>query len=261
MKRWIVALLFCFNAHAVTFSTDNSDLWWDPAEPGYGLNVVQQGDTLFLTLFTYNAARAPLWLVGTEIKYVGPVGSGYQFGGKWYQTTGSPHTGPYLPTAFSLREVGTATFTVKSQNSATLVYTIDGVTVTRNLVRQTYKVNNLTGNFLGATVGTYGNCLTLNSYSEDIGFVAVAHDPSTNAITITAQQAGGTCTYSGTYEPTGRLGSISSGLFSCTNGGLAGTFIATEIEGSTLSFSTRISARGAGQCTFIGKIGGLRQGP
>lgn len=259
MKRWIAALLFCFNAHAVTFSTDNSDLWWDPAEPGYGLNVVQQGDTLFLTLFTYNQARAPLWFVGSEIKYTGPVGSGYGFTGKWYQTTGSPHTGPYIPTAFSLREVGTATFTVKSVNSATLVYTVDGVTVTRTLVRQTFKVNNLSGSFIGGAAGTYGNCATLNSYLEDSGFVNVMHDVNSGNFTMTVAQAGGTCTYTGAYEAAGRVGQV-VGSFTCSNGGLAGTFLATELEGSSLTFGSKMSFRGPGQCTFTGRMGGVRQG-
>ena len=38
-------------------------LWWNPAENGWGVNFTHQGNILFATLFTYDANRAPLWLV------------------------------------------------------------------------------------------------------------------------------------------------------------------------------------------------------
>ena len=43
-------------AHAATpFSVDASDLWYNPAESGWGVNLAQQGDTAFLTLYVYGS--------------------------------------------------------------------------------------------------------------------------------------------------------------------------------------------------------------
>ena len=38
-----------------------SDLWWNPQESGWGLNLVQQDETAFVTLFVYDAENRPTW--------------------------------------------------------------------------------------------------------------------------------------------------------------------------------------------------------
>ena len=42
-------------------TTSYTALWWVPAESGWGLNTNHQGDTLFVTLFTYGRDGQPLW--------------------------------------------------------------------------------------------------------------------------------------------------------------------------------------------------------
>ena len=37
-----------------SFSNNFQDLWWNPSESGWGVNVAHQGDILFATLFTYD---------------------------------------------------------------------------------------------------------------------------------------------------------------------------------------------------------------
>ncbi len=52
-------------------SANYTALWWNPAESGWGVNFNHQGNTLFGTLFTYDASGAPLWLVmsnGVEVR-------------------------------------------------------------------------------------------------------------------------------------------------------------------------------------------------
>ena len=44
-------------------SANVQDLWWNPAESGWGLNIAHQDDTLFATLFTYGADGGGIWLV------------------------------------------------------------------------------------------------------------------------------------------------------------------------------------------------------
>ena len=52
-------------------ATNYQDLWWNApggSESGWGLNVTHQGDTLFVTWFTYDVDGSPLWLSATAQK-------------------------------------------------------------------------------------------------------------------------------------------------------------------------------------------------
>jgi len=39
-----------------------TDLWWNPAESGWGINLAHQGNILFATLYTYDVDGTPMWL-------------------------------------------------------------------------------------------------------------------------------------------------------------------------------------------------------
>src|SRR5262249_54507573 len=55
----------------LTQAYNYQDLWWAaPAgvESGWGINLTQQGDTIFATWFTYAQDRSPLWLAATAVK-------------------------------------------------------------------------------------------------------------------------------------------------------------------------------------------------
>src|SRR4051812_7271137 len=50
---------------------DFSDLWWNPNESGWGLNLVQHATSkVFGVMYTYEAPNRPLWLVITEGTWV-----------------------------------------------------------------------------------------------------------------------------------------------------------------------------------------------
>src|SRR3990167_7926115 len=69
---------------APAFAANYQDLWWNPAESGWGINITHQGDTMFATWFIYDAAGKPLWLVMSNgVK----SGSG-SFSGDLYRTSG-----------------------------------------------------------------------------------------------------------------------------------------------------------------------------
>ena len=56
MKRILVVITLLLACRAHAFSQtgeDITDLWWNPAESGWGMNVIQQGDTSFVTMFVY----------------------------------------------------------------------------------------------------------------------------------------------------------------------------------------------------------------
>jgi lysyl endopeptidase len=110
-----------------------TDLWWaGEAESGWGVNLNHQSDIIFATLFTYAADHSGLWLVATMNKqadgsYTGPL----------LQTVGpafnaSPWTG------ITFTQVGTMTVTFAGTGQGTLVYTVNGTSVTKSIQREVF---------------------------------------------------------------------------------------------------------------------------
>ena len=52
-------------ASDATADVNFTDLWWNSAESGWGINVAHQGDTIFAAWYTYTTSGAPLFLVAT----------------------------------------------------------------------------------------------------------------------------------------------------------------------------------------------------
>ena len=109
------------------------DLWWNPAEPGWGLNIVQQGTIIFTTLFTYSAAGRDMWLVGSRLDRQAD-GS---YAGGLFSTTG-PRFDARPWTAIRLVQVGTMTLRFSAGDRATLSYSVNGTSLTKPIVRQVF---------------------------------------------------------------------------------------------------------------------------
>jgi hypothetical protein len=62
------------------------DLWWNPTESGWGLNITQQSDIVFATLFTYAEDQSPIWYVMSAGRRQ-PDGS---FSGELYRVASGP---------------------------------------------------------------------------------------------------------------------------------------------------------------------------
>jgi hypothetical protein len=120
-----------------SYDVNVQDLWYNaPAEsePGWGLNIAQQGEIAFATLFTYAANGRGLWLV---MPRGDPIASGEGFSGPLYRTSGPPfNASPWVPIGFTA--VGTMTVTFSNGNAGTLTYTVDGVSVTKQITRQVF---------------------------------------------------------------------------------------------------------------------------
>jgi hypothetical protein len=255
LKKLLMLLILSTGANATSFSTDYTDLWWNPAENGWGVNVIQQGDTLFATLFVYSSSGSASWYVASGATFTGQQGSAPVFSGPLYQTNGPWFGGAFDPAAVGLRQVGSATFTFTSIVAGTLSYSVDGVTINKNVTRQTWRVNNLAGFYIGATIGAYSGCAS-NGVVEKEAIITVDHSGSEISIEISQDSA--SCTYSGTYQQSGRMGSI-SGTLLCGNG-TQGTFTASELEAGVSGLTGRMTTRLGGTCTWSGKLGGLKSG-
>jgi hypothetical protein len=53
-------------ARGTAFSIDQSELWWEPAESGWGIQFVQTDSTIFATLHVYGPQSQPAWYVAVS---------------------------------------------------------------------------------------------------------------------------------------------------------------------------------------------------
>ncbi len=109
------------------------DLWWNPAENGWGINIAHQGDILFTTLFTYGADGRGRWYVMSSGNRTSPG----VYTGILYETRGPAFNAvPWGATTST--PVGNMTLTFNGGNQATLLYDVGGVRVTKQIQRQVF---------------------------------------------------------------------------------------------------------------------------
>ena len=57
------AALAAAPARATNVATDVTDIWWPDAEPGWGIQLIQNADLIFATMFVYDVDNEPTFLV------------------------------------------------------------------------------------------------------------------------------------------------------------------------------------------------------
>lgn len=114
---------------------DYSDMWWNPAESGWGLDIAQHSDgQLFATWFVYAADGSPLWYVVPGGRWSHAV----EFDGDIYRTTGPALGATFDPNAVTRTKAGSASFLFGVNGQLTAIFTIDGVTIRKILQRQSF---------------------------------------------------------------------------------------------------------------------------
>jgi serine protease len=135
--------LCTFGAQVNLALTSNyQDLWWAaPAgsQAGWGINLTHEGDTMFVTWFTYDVDHTPMWMVATVTKsglssYTGDLirlTSGPPFNAVPFPPLGSPGgaTGS---------TVGSVQLAFFDGNSGTFTYTVNGETQSRDITREVF---------------------------------------------------------------------------------------------------------------------------
>ena len=117
------------------YATNYQDLWWNPLESGWGINLSHQGDLLFATWFTYAADGRGQWLVGDAVRRQ-PTG---EFKGRLYRTVGTPLAqinGAQAQTGAA--DVGELTLTFTDGQNARLDYIVDGFAQTKSITRYVF---------------------------------------------------------------------------------------------------------------------------
>ena len=119
-------------------ATNYQDLWWNAppgSESGWGLNITHQGNTLFVTWFTYDLNGSPLWLSATLQQTAATT-----YSGALNRTTGPAFNAtPWNPANVTVSPVGNATLTFADGNHATFAYTVNGVSQTKQVTREVFE--------------------------------------------------------------------------------------------------------------------------
>lgn len=114
--------------------TDAQGLWYNPDEPGWGLSLSQQGDTLFAIWLTYDESGRDWWLSMPAFRTNEGV-----YTGTLYETTGPGLQAPtFDPSKVKAAAVGTASISFSDREHATFSYTIHGVTQQKSIVREVF---------------------------------------------------------------------------------------------------------------------------
>jgi hypothetical protein len=222
-----------------------TDIWYKAIESGWGVNLVQTDDFIFVTFFIYGPDGAPIWY-HAELRWDG-VSS---FTGGVYATRGTFFGIPWNPAALSGPQVGTASFTPSAANAyeGTIAYTVTGVGSASHLVeRQSLTLIALGGAYVGGQAGGYSGCT--NSANDgaykDYYDLAVTH-LSNGAATFQFDYTSGlSCTLSGTLVQNGQLYRIPTATYTCSDG-LDTTATMSEIKSTSQGLEGRFFAANVG---------------
>lgn len=236
-----------------SFSTDQSDLWWNPNESGWGMQIVQSDSILFATLFVYDSNNQPTFYGGT-LTSVGNL----LWTGDLYRTTG-PYfgAGSFNPAQVGVRKVGTITFNVPFVQSGTVQYSVDGVAVTKAVQRQLLRYDNYNGGYVMAVNLTSSGCFNPTSDGAITGLMGIGITQNGQSMTIGWAFPDGTvCNHSGNFTQAGRMGSF-HGTYACTSGEI-GTMNFIEMTNRQKMMSARFVGQSTNAgCSYSGSFTGL----
>ena len=224
IRRLILAALLLVSATYVSANSYN-DVFFDVAEPGWGVFVKQSNNFQFLAFFIYGPSGQPTWYTaqltgdGTGLNYAGPL----------YATTGTYFGSPWqgdVPT-----QVGTASFQgsaiPEDYFHATLTYTVNGVSVTKTIQRQTLTPYVLSGTYSGSITGSISSCADATNNGNVNGrFNLTVAQVGDVTATLTfnfvdTAHSGMICTLSGPLTHYGGLYTITSAQYACSAAGFS----------------------------------------
>jgi hypothetical protein len=263
VRQTVLALLTAVSLlastlNATSFSADQSDIWYIATESGWGIQLVQRGSVIFATMFVYGPTGAPTWYVATMDSSDGLTWTGDLLAttGPWFGTI------PFNPATVTVRKAGTMTWTPQSLTAGTLVYVVDGVAVTKNVVRQTLVLDNYGGTYLGAFHAAITGCSNpAGNVTGDVPLVTFTVTQNGATITIQFAIAGlGSQTITGAATQSGQFGSIVGTFSDSTGDSGAASASALTVQANSIAGSfVQDSATTA--CHIVGYFSGIRTGP
>ena len=236
-------------AHASATISNFSDLWWTPSESGWGANVTQQADLMFVTFYVYGPTGQPIWYTALLVDQGEQSDGSTLFVGNLYQSSGPYYGGSFNAQPVVTTHVGAASFRAETTTDATLTYVVGNVTAVKEVTRLSLRADNFGGSYLGGTSDITSNCSIASRNdlrTEEFGVFTVAHVGSVMEIRSP------TCTYTGAFSQHGQVSRM-QGSYTCTNGatGLSNFFdLRVEPGGITGRYFGSDAS-----CEFSGNIG------
>lgn len=254
------AFLPCQSAVATSFSADQSDLWYIPAESGWGMQLVQRGNVIFATLFVYSQNGAPTWYVAAISSTDGSTWTGdlYATTGPWFGTV------PFNPSSVVATKVGMMTWAVQGVDTGNVSYSVNGVQVSKNVVRETLVLDDYSGTYLAAVHTGVTGCSNPADNLPPTDFpvlftVTVTQNGQSVAIAFSALGMVG-LSISGTLSQSGQLGSVLGTYTDSTGerGNVSVTKLIVQENALTGSFTQNSTNQG---CQTVGYFAGMRTQP
>ena len=244
--RYLLARAFLTTACLLSTSAlaaDFTDIWFSPQESGWGVNIVQADNFLFLTFFIYGVDKQPTWYTG-QLTF-----DGTRYAGGVYRTVGTYWVNPWSARDHPVaQQVGTASFEPDASNAyqATLTYAVDGIgSVTKRIERQSLTQIALGGSYVGAQAGGYTGCpATANNGPYTDTYVLAISQAVAGAATLSFNyDSGAACTLSGTLQQNGQLYQMAGASYACS-GNLNFNTTATvyELKATAQGVEGRLSA-------------------
>lgn len=206
-----------------------TDMWWNPAESGWGANVVHQDDTAFVTLFVYGPDNAPRWY-SAAVRTIALYPDGRPaMTGDLYRMRGPAEHGPFDPALVNGTRVGTLSLVPHVDETLLLEYEVDGRTVARQVSRLTFALPSLASSY-HATFSLrqgppQGTPVSVRRFAADI-----VADNSAAGLTLQVRDGLGTCVYAGMPRYAGKLLHV-DGHYACTGAAPGeGEFTLRDVE-------------------------------
>ena len=251
-KRLVLIAFLLLGGIRPADALEYTDVYYDAAEPGWGVFLVQSEATQFLAFFIYGADDKPTWYTAQLAR----DDSG-DYTGALYAITGTYFVNDWH--GYTINAAGTAAFRPTDLYHATLSYTVNGLpTKTKAIERQALTPYVLTGNYSGSMAGSVTGCN--DPAGNDAAFrgryalsVTQVADASA-ALTFTFVDAlhdGIACTFSGPLTHLGRLYQL-NGQLACTGPGQGGSPHAATVDGlhpTGQGIEGRLTGSVGGGCT------------
>src|SRR3954462_8905539 len=127
-----VLSLLCGLCQAANYS----DIWWNPAESGWGLTIADHETNLWAIWYTYRSDGSPTWMFASGGTF---DASHTRFTGALYQATGPSYAAAFTSRPVNVTTVGTITLDFApaglASGVALFTYTVGAVTGTRQVQR------------------------------------------------------------------------------------------------------------------------------
>lgn len=225
----ILALTIASRAGAASYF----DLWYDPAESGWGVQVVQSNTFQFLTFFIYGADGKPTWYTAQLTE-----DAAGNYNGPLYATTGTYFASPWNPAQFTVTAAGTASFQPNGAYRATLVYALTGSPpVTKTIQRQSLTAHVLAGSYSGSIAGSVTGCTNPANNKPNVrgrfNLAITQAGEESAALTfafVDDTYNGVVCTLSGPLTHFGALYRMANAAYSCTGQGITPGMTSAVVE-------------------------------